>query len=209
MQPWTPTSHSGAHLGLRLSHNLGSKSCFGIFGKCGQGCQHMHSGSAPTRFPPQTNTVLRSPFTTCSRNFPTVTPVSSHPPPLTPSGRGPTRQEKGWGANGASPGTLGWKTLFRSKEDALEWVFCGLGGGVGGSSPRFMASSMEVLEYDLQQNKGRSEGKQHSFSRWVEMEVLSKQPRPLLTLPARRPPNPNPQSGEPSAHFLILLTPQP
>lgn len=45
-----------------------------------------------------------------------------------------------------SPGTLGWKTLFRSKEEALEWVFCGRGGGVGGSSPLFMVSSMEVLE---------------------------------------------------------------
>lgn len=54
------------------------------------------------------------------------------------------------GGGGNNPdleaGTLGWKTLFRSREDALEWVFCGRGGGVGGSSPLFMASSMEVLE---------------------------------------------------------------
>lgn len=54
------------------------------------------------------------------------------------------------GGGGNTPdlvaGTLGWKTLFRSKEEALEWVFCGRGGGVGGSSPLFMASSMEVLE---------------------------------------------------------------
>lgn len=54
------------------------------------------------------------------------------------------------GGSGTNPdlvaGTLGWKTLFRSKEEALEWVFCGRGGGVGGSSPLFMASSMEVLE---------------------------------------------------------------
>lgn len=59
---------------------------------------------------------------------------------------GSNRKQKGLGARGTSPGTLGWKTLFRSKEEALEWVFCGRGGGVGGSSPLFMASSMEVLE---------------------------------------------------------------
>lgn len=61
--------------------------------------------------------------------------------PLTPTGKGRAGVQKG-----TSPGTLGWKTLFRSKEEALEWVFCGRGGGVGGSSPLFMASSMEVLE---------------------------------------------------------------
>lgn len=61
--------------------------------------------------------------------------------PVTPTGKGKTGVQRG-----TSPGTLGWKTLFRSKEEALEWVFCGRGGGVGGSSPLFMASSMEVLE---------------------------------------------------------------
>lgn len=61
--------------------------------------------------------------------------------PLTLTGKGRAGVQKG-----TSPGTLGWKTLFRSKEEALEWVFCGRGGGVGGSSPLFMASSMEVLE---------------------------------------------------------------
>jgi hypothetical protein len=59
---------------------------------------------------------------------------------------GSNRKERGWEQRSTSPGTLGWKTLFRSKEEALEWVFCGRGGGVGGSSPLFMASSMEVLE---------------------------------------------------------------
>lgn len=63
-------------------------------------------------------------------------------PPLTPKGKGKAGVQS-WDT---SPGTLGWKTLFRSKEEALEWVFCGRGGGVGGSSPLFMASSMEVLE---------------------------------------------------------------
>lgn len=61
--------------------------------------------------------------------------------PMTPTGKGRAGAQRG-----TSPGTLGWKTLFRSKEEALEWVFCGRGGGVGGSSPLFMASSMEVLE---------------------------------------------------------------
>lgn len=75
-------------------------------------------------------------------SFPGLTKASvADAQPLTPMG-------KGWAGiqRGTSPGTLGWKTLFRSKEEALEWVFCGRGGGVGGSSPLFMASSMEVLE---------------------------------------------------------------
>lgn len=42
-----------------------------------------------------------------------------------------------------------WKSLLRSSDEALEWDFWGRGGGVGGSSAFLMASSIEVLEYDL------------------------------------------------------------
>lgn len=50
---------------------------------------------------------------------------------------------------GIVPGAPCWRSLLRSSDEALEWVFCGRGGGVGGSSAFFMASSIDVLEYDL------------------------------------------------------------
>lgn len=39
---------------------------------------------------------------------------------------------------------------MRSSEEAREWLFWGRGGGVGGSSAFFIASSNDVLEYDLE-----------------------------------------------------------
>ncbi len=44
------------------------------------------------------------------------------------------------------PGAPCWRSLLRSSEEALEWVFWGRGGGVGGSSAFFIASSKDVLE---------------------------------------------------------------
>jgi len=44
------------------------------------------------------------------------------------------------------PGAPCWRSLLRSSEEALEWVFWGRGGGGGGSSAFFTASSIEVLE---------------------------------------------------------------
>lgn len=44
------------------------------------------------------------------------------------------------------PGAPCWKSLLRSSEEAREWDFWGRGGGVGGSSAFFTASSNDVLE---------------------------------------------------------------
>lgn len=60
-----------------------------------------------------------------------------------------------WEVWSVVPWPLCWKSLLRSREEAREWVLCGRGGGVGGSSIFFMASSMEVLEYDLTDKRGQ------------------------------------------------------